>query len=276
MLTSKCKLHIKETLKERYAIDCYRIVPFNISPHNHYVFTLFCMINNRVFEMQLTLSRYLRFPSVLKTEVMFQANQSHNDQENFIDDYDFTIQINSDHTDFIDSLSHQMHNNKITDTVKEVNNLFTIGNNNKYYFFYSKVILMSGIMTRDKGAYTIKKISDDSYFVANLCSSFESKHPSDPKNNTELNVFMYGNTFGYRKHTPNVLFTSEMLPSHDSFVSINKESIEQFKKDIFQILFFAYSERFNFKIAEVSDIELRNLDLEDFIKYIEVQQMINI
>lgn len=276
MLTSKCKLKIKEVLKERYAIDCYRIVPFNISPHNHSYFTLFCMIDNHVFEMQLTLSRYLRFPSVLKTEVMFQANQSDHEQSIFIDDYDFTVSINSEHTDFIDSLSNQMYNNNIIDTVNEVNKLFTIGYDNKYYMYYSKVILMSGIMTKDKGSYNIKKISNDSYLVANLCSCFNSKYPADPKQNVELNVFVYGNTFGYRKHTASVLFISEMMPSCDSFVPINKESIEQFKKDIFQILFFAYSERFNFKISDVSDIELRNLDLEDLIKYIEVQQMINI
>lgn len=272
MLTDKCKKQLKELLKERYNIDCHRIVQAQENAYNYFYFTLICVCENKGFEMLLTISRHMRYPTVLRTNVVFGTIQSDIEADEFIDDYDFTIQIDSKNTDLVRSLSDRMYDNPIVSSMNTINKQFSLGIDSKYYMLYTKIIPIVGMMTKDKGWFNIKTISETPYFVGNLCSSFVHPKRAAPANEVLFNFFIFGEQFNYVtgiKATSSAYNTESLLP-------INPDTLKCFEKDAFQEIFFTYSKLFDFKIEDMSKEELRELDIDDFLKYIEVQKMAEI
>lgn len=272
MLTDKCKKKLKELLKERYNIDCHRIVQAQENAYNYFYFTLICVCENKGFEMLLTISRHMRYPTVLRTNVVFGTIQADIEADEFIDDYDFTIQIDSKNTDLVRSLSDRMYDNAIVSSMNTINQQFSLGIDSKYYLLYTKIIPIVGMMTKDKGWFNIKTISENPYFVGNLCSSFMHPRRDTPINAVLFNFFVFGNQFNY------ITSKKASTPEHhtDVFLSVTQDTLYDFEKSIFQEMFFAYSDLFNFEIEGMSQDDLRELAIEDFLKYIEVQKMAQI
>lgn len=272
MITDKCKKHLKTLLKERYNIDCHRIVQAQENAYNYFYFTLICSCENMGFEMLLTISRHMRYPTVLRTGLVFEQIQPDIESDDFIDDYDFTLHVDTKNTDLIRILSDRLYDNPIVHSINTINEQFSLGNDSKYYMLHTKVIPIVGIVKKEKGWFNIKTISDTPYFVGNLCSSFIHPKRSSPINAVLFNFFIFGDKFNYitSKKSTTVDYHTE------AFLPINVSTLNDFKQTAFQELFFAYSDLFNFDIEGMSREELCELEVEDFLKYIEVQKMAQI
>jgi hypothetical protein len=153
-----------------------------------------------------------------------------------------------------------------------VNQQFSLGIDSKYYMLYTKIIPIVGIMKKDKGWFNIKTISEVPYFVGNLCSSFIHPKRATPINAVLFNFFIFGDKFNYitSKKSTTVDYHT------DTFFHMNLSTLNGFKRSAFQEIFFAYSDLFNFDIEGMSKEELRELDIDDFLQYIEVQKMAQI
>lgn len=272
MLTDKCKKHIKDLLKDRYNIDCYRIVQSQENSYNYFFFKLICICENKGFEMLLTISRKMRCPTVLKTSYIFELIQPDIEAEEFIDDYDFTIHIDTKNTDLVYNISELMFDNPLIQSMNKINQQFSLGIGSKYYILYTKVTPIIGVMTKDKGWFNIKTVSDIPYLVGNLCSSFAHPKRTLPVNNVLFNLFIYGDYFNYVISSKD----SPFKENTEKFSPINRSTLDNFEKIAFQEMFFCYSDLFNFNIEGMTKVELCELDTIDFIKYIEVQKMADI
>lgn len=272
MLTDKCKKHIKELLKDLYNIDCYRIVQSQEKTYNYFYFTLICICENKGFEMLLTISRKMRYPTVLKTSSIFELIQPDIEAEEFIDDYDFSIHVDTKNTDLVYRLTELMYDNPFIHSMNKINQQFSMDIDSKYYMLYTKVIPIIGVMTKDKGWFNIKKVSDIPYLVGNLCSSFDHPKRTTPIKNVLFNLFIYGDYFNYEISSKSSPFKENTA----KFTPINVSTLNNFEKIAFQEIFFCYSEFFNFNIEGMTRDELCELDTIDFLKYIEVQKMSDI
>lgn len=273
MLTESCKKKLKVLLKELYNIDCYRIVQSQHDSYNYFYFTLICICENKGFEMLLTVSRNMRHVSVLRTNTLLESIQPDIEADAFIDDYDFTLHIDTKNTDLIRGLSSLMYENPIMDTIQELNTHASIGIDNKYYMVYSKVIPLSGIMTKNKGWFDLKTVCKTPYLVGNLCSSFNVNQRSGPVTAVLFNIFMFGERFDYVTSKSSTNVEKHTI---DSLLPYDSPKMIDFKKSAFQEFFFKYSSLFNFVIEGITREELCELDIVDFLKYIEVQKMAQI
>lgn len=272
MLTNKCKAAIKKFLKNLYNIDCYKIVQSSNNGYNYFYFNLFCFYEGESFEMLLTVSRHMRNSNVLRTDVVLRYNQADIEADEFIDDYDFTLAFSSNVANKITNLKAQMDNNKIVESLNDINNGLKFGNQAKYYMLYSVAIPLSGIMYKNKGWFDIKTICSIPYLVGNVCSHFIDKHKKNITN-VLFNVFLFNDKFDYI-NSKIVSNTNEY--NLDDFKSLTSNHLDNFKKTAFHELFFTYSSIFHFKIEGLSDDDIRGLSIEELSNYIEVQQMVNI
>lgn len=273
MLTDKCKKKLKTILHERYGIDCRRIVQSQ-SHFNSFSFTLICVCGTMGFELLLTTSRQMRWPSSLRTHVILETIQPDIESDEFIDDFDFTLHIDVRNTDLINPLSQQMRNNPFINSINDINSQFSLGIDSKYYFLYTRVNLLVGMMKKDNGWLNIKTISDHPYLVGNLCSSFLHPKRQTPMTDVLFNFFIFGNAFYYS--TSEKYGFLQIDKSKDSLYQIDSHHFNLFKKEAFQELYFKYSEMFDFNIESMTREELRELDIVDLLKYIEVQKMAQI
>lgn len=272
MLTNKCKATLKASLKNLYNIDCYKIVQSSNNSYNYFYFNLFCSCEGESFEMLLTVSRHMRNANVLRTDVVLRHNQADIEADEFIDDYDFTLAFSSNIANKIPNLKEQMDNNKVVDSLNEINNGLKWGNQTKYYMLYSVAIPLSGIMYKNKGWFEMKSICDKPYLVGNVCSHFVDKR--EKTTTTVLfNVFLFNNKFDYINSK---IISNTNAYTLDDFKPLTSSYLDDFKKTAFHELFFTYSATFQFKIEGLSDEDIRELSIEDLSKYIEVQHMVNI
>jgi len=272
MLTNKCKASLKKALKNIYNIDCYKIVQSSNNSYNYFYFNLFCSYEGESFDMLLTVSRHMRNANVLRTDVVLRHNQLDIESDAFIDDYDFTLALNSNLANKIANLKEKMENNKIVDTLNEINNELKLGNQAKYYMIYSVMTPLSGIMYKNKGWFEMKTICETPYFVGNVCSHFVDKREKNITN-VLFNVFLFNNKFDYINSK--IISNQNEYNLYD-FKSLDVSNLHEFKEKAFQELFFIYSSTFNFKIEGLSEDEIRELNIQDLSKYIEVQNMVNI
>lgn len=274
MLTDKCKKHLKQILKDRYNVECYRIVEAQQNAYNYFYYTLICVRENKGFEMLLTISRQMRHPTLLRTHVVFKDIQPDIDSDEFIDDYDFTIDVDFTNVELIPIFSDMIHNNLIVDSMQFVNNQFSLGVDCRLYMLYTKIIPIIGILKKEKGWFNVKTVSDHPYFAGNLCSTFFNEKKSKNVRSVLFNFFIFGEKFNYVTSKK-----AEQSSDHHvnaNLMEINEATLSEFKKIAFQELFFDYSNYFDFKIENMTKKELCELDIDDFVKYIEVQKMIQI
>ena len=140
MLTDKCKKHLKKLLKERYDIECYRIVEAQQNAYNYFYYTLICVCENKGFEMLLTISRQMRYPTTLRTHVALANIQPDIEADDFIDDYDFTLSIEHKDVELVKILNDYIHDNPVVHSMNAVNKQFSLGIDSKLYLLYTKVI----------------------------------------------------------------------------------------------------------------------------------------
>lgn len=273
MLTDKCKKHIKKLLKDRYNIECYRIVDAQQNAYNYFYYTLICVCENKGFEMLLTVSRQMRHPTQLRTHVILESIQPDIESEEFIDDYDFTISMDSKNVELIRTLTDYMYANPIVHSMNDVNKQFSLGIDSGLYLLYTKVIPIIGILKKDKGWFNVKTVSEHPYLVGNLCSSFLNEKRSKKIRAVLFNFFLFGEKFNYITSKAATISDANV---NDELVPFNSNSLTEFEKLSFHELFFAYSDLFNFNVDDMTKQELCELDIEDFVKYIEVQKMAQI
>ena len=272
MLTDKCKKQLKKLLHERYNIVCHRIVQAQEQAYYYFYFTLICSCDGKGFEMTLTVSRHMRYPTVLRMNLALEHVQPDIEGDEFIDDYDFTLHIDNKNTHLINTLSKHMYDNPVVNSINTINQKFSLGIDSKCYILYTKIIPIFGIMKKEKGWFNIKTVNNDAYLAGNLCSSFMHPRRDTPINAVLFNFFVFGDQFNH--------ITSKKSANPENhtvaFLSVNQETLHDFEKAIFQEMFFAYSDLFNFEIEGMSQDDLRELEIEDFLKYIEVQKMAQI
>lgn len=273
MLTDKCKKHLKQILKDRYNVECYRIVEAQQNAYNYFYYTLICVCENKGFEMLLTISRQMRHPTTLRTHVALANIQPDIESDEFIDDYDFTLSIESKNIELVKTLNDYIHDNPIVHSMNAVNTQFSLGIDSSLYLLYTNVTPIIGVLKKEKGWFNVKTVSDNPYLVGNLCSTFFNEKRDKTIRAVLFNFFVFGEKFNY--------ITSKSATISDAYVNdelipFNSNNLAKFEKLSFHELFFAYSDLFNFNIEDMTKQELSELDIEDFVKYIEVQKMVQI
>ena len=151
MLSDKCKKQLKKLLHERYNIVCHRIVQAQENAYNYFYFTLICSCDGKGFEMTLTVSRHMRYPTVLRMNLALEHIQPDIEGDEFIDDYDFTLHIDNKNTHLINTLSKHMYDNPVVNSINTINQKFSLGIDSKCYILYTKIIPIFGIMKKEKG-----------------------------------------------------------------------------------------------------------------------------
>jgi len=273
MLTDKCKKHLKKLLKGRYNIECYRIVEAQQNAYNYFYYTLICVCENKGFEMLLTISRQMRYPTTLRTHVALANIQPDIEADDFIDDYDFTLSIESKDIELVKILNDYIHDNPVVHSMNTVNKKFSLGIDSKLYLLYTKVIPVMGVLKKEKGWFNVKTVSEHSYLTGNLCSTFFNEKRDKQIRAVLFNFFVFGDKFNYITAKKAAISDAHV---NDELIPFNTSSLTQFENVSFHELFFTYSDLFNFNIEDMSKQELCELDIDDFVKYIEVQKMIQI
>lgn len=273
MLTEKCKKHIKKLLKERYNIECYRIVEAQQNAYNYFYYTLICVCENKGFEMLLTISRQMRHPTTLRTHVALSNIQLNIEADEFIDDYDFTLSIESKNVELVEILSYYINDNPIVQSMNAVNKQFSLGIDSRLYLLYTNVIPIIGVLKKEKGWFNVKTVSDNPYLVGNLCSTFFNEKRDKQIRAVLFNFFLFGDKFNYITSKKAAISDAHI---NDDLIPFNQINLTKFQNLSFHELFFAYSDLFNFNIEDMTKQELCELDTDDFVKYIEVQKMIQI